>query len=260
MAWKYIKVSRGHSVTTITMNRPEVMNALHKGMVAEMDMVISVVSSMSGTNAVVITGAEDRAFSTGADINELAAMTPEDFEAWLKLNQSFFHTLAALPMPVIAALNGYTLGGGLELALACDLRVARAGIKLGFPEVRLGLIPGTGGTQRLTRLVGPGVANDLILTGRRITAEEALSLGLVNLVVPAEAWPQGLNDYVAEITQRAPLAVRGAKKCIAAAIESSLEEGLELERTVNMQCFGSQDFKEGIAAFQEKRPPNFHGN
>ena len=259
MAWKYIKLSRENGLCTITLNRPEVLNALNKGMIDEIDMVFSVITAMSNTNVLIFTGAGDRAFCVGADINELAAMSAEDFDNWLILNQTFFNKIASLEIPVIAALNGYTLGGGLELALACDLRIAKEGIELGLPEARLGLLPGTGGTQRLTRLAGPGIAKDLIFTGRRVKAEEALRMGIVNQIIPAADWPQAVFDLAKDIADRAPLSLRLAKQCIDAAGQGTLQEGLDLERRLNVECFKSEDFREGLAAFREKRAPFFRG-
>jgi enoyl-CoA hydratase len=260
MPWKHIKIRRRNSIMTITMQRPEVLNALNRDMLKEIDAALAVVTALRNIRAVVITGAEEKAFSVGADINNLASMSPEDFEDWLVFNQEFFDKLEEMRVPVIAALNGYTLGGGLELALACDIRLAKEGAQLGFPESQLGLIPGTGGTQRLTRLAGPGVAKELILSGRTIDADEALRLGLVSHVLPAENWEDKVEAYATAFVKRAPLALEAAKSCINAATEKSLEEGLGLEREKNVACFQSNDFQEGLAAFQEKRDPSFRGN
>ncbi|NLS77062.1 MAG: hypothetical protein GXY76_07370 [Chloroflexi bacterium] len=261
MPWNHIRIIRRDPLCTMVLKRPDVMNALNTAMLSELQAALDVMTALSGSIRVLIfTGDGDRAFSVGADINDMAAMTSEDFEKWLVLNQKFFDKIAALEMPTIAALNGYTLGGGLEFALACDLRIAKVGAKLGLPEAKLGVIPGTGGTQRLTRLVGPGIAKDLIFTGRRVTAEEAMPMGLVNRVVPEESWAQGVEEYAKEIAANAPISVRGSKVCINAALTKTLEEGYELERRVNMQCFKSHDFKEGVAAFKEKRPAVFHCN
>ncbi len=261
MAWNFIRIMRRDPLCTLVLKRPEVLNALNTVMIGELDGAMGILTALSGSVRVLLfTGEGERAFSVGADINDMAAMTPEDFEKWILLNRSFFDKIAAQELPTIAALNGYTLGGGLELALACDLRVAKAGIKLGLTEAKLGVIPGTGGTQRLTRLVGPGVAKDLIFTGRMVTADEALEMGLVSRVIPAEEWPQGLEAYAKEIAANAPISVRGSKICINAALDKTLEEGYDLERRVNLQCFRSRDFKEGLAAFKEKRAPLFRGN
>lgn len=261
MAWNFIRIMRRDPLCTLVLKRPEVLNALNTVMIGELDGAMGILTALSGSVRVLLfTGEGDRAFSVGADINDMAAMTPEDFEKWILLNQSFFDKITAQELPTIAALNGYTLGGGLELALACDLRVAKAGIKLGLTEAKLGVIPGTGGTQRLTRLVGPGAAKDLIFTGRMVTADEALEMGLVSRVIPAEEWPQGLEAYAKEIAANAPISVRGSKICINAALDKTPAEGYDLERRVNMQCFRSHDFREGLAAFKEKRSPLFRGN
>jgi enoyl-CoA hydratase len=259
MAWQCAKILRDTGMATITLKRPEVHNALNKTMIEEIRMMLSVVEAMGDVNVLIFTGDGDRAFSVGADIKEMAEMDADGFEQWLLLNQHFFDQIANLKAPTIAALNGYTLGGGLELALACDLRIAKEDIQLGLPEARLGVIPGTGGTQRLARLVGPGIAKDLILTGRRIKADEALRLGLVSRVIPADQWPQAVYDLAKEMAALAPLSVRASKKCINAADVLGLQEGLDLERELNLQCFRSEDFREGLTAFKEKRPPIFRG-
>ena len=259
MGWNWIKISRRSSTLTVTLIRPEALNALNQKMIKEIDAALQIVSALGSVRVLAFTGAEEKAFCVGADINDMAAMSPEDFENWMVLNQQFFNKIEGLPIPVIAALNGYTLGGGLELALACDIRIAKEGIKLGFPESQLGVIPGTGGTQRLTRLVGPGIAKELILSGRRITAEEALSIGLVSRVVPADEWDITLAEYMQDLVRRAPIAVRSAKKAIDMAGSLTLEEGLDLERELNLECFKSDDFQEGLAAFREKRTPMFRG-
>ena len=259
MGWKCIKISRRNLTVTVTLMRPEVLNALDEEMIKEVEAALQVVTALGSVRAVILTGDGDRAFSVGADVRDLTEMAPEDFDAWMQLNQAFFDKIASLPMPVLAALNGYTLGGGLELALACDIRIAKEGAKLGFPEAQLGVIPGTGGTQRLTRLLGPGLAKELILSGRQITAEEALRMGLVTQVIPADQWAEGLESYVQTLISRAPMAQARAKRCIDLAGEMTLEEGLTLERKLNLECFTSDDFREGVAAFKEKRPPSFRG-
>lgn len=259
MAWQCAKILRETGMATITLKRPEVHNALNKTMIEEIRMMLSVVEAMNDVNVLIFTGDGERSFSVGADIKEMAEMDANGFEQWLLLNQAFFDQIADLKAPTIAALNGYTLGGGLEFALACDLRIAKEDIQLGLPEARLGVIPGTGGTQRLARLVGPGIAKDLILSGRRIKADEALRIGLVSRVIAADQWPQAVYDLAKEMAALAPLSVQASKKCINAADALSLQEGLDLERELNLQCFKSEDFREGLAAFKEKRPPIFRG-
>lgn len=259
MAWKHIKISRRNSVCQVTLQRGEAMNALNETMIKEIEAALSIVKALTTIRVLVLTGGDERAFSVGADINDLKEMTPEDFERWLVLNQEFFDTIANLRVPSIAALNGYALGGGLEMALACDIRIAKEGAKLGFPEAKLGVIPGTGGTQRLTRSLGAAVAKDLVLTGRIIEAEEALRLGLVSQVIPTDKWEDAVEDLAQKLVRRAPKALEAARRCIDAAAEVSMEEGLALERSLNVECFKTKDFQEGVAAFQEKRDPHFRG-
>jgi len=258
MNWQTVRLDRGRTIATLSLDRSPA-NALSAAMTGELMQAVESLAEEEDLRVLVITGAGDRYFCAGADINELEQMSVADFERWLELNQRLFNTIADLSFPTIAALNGYCLGGGLELALACDLRAARAGIRLGLPEVGLGVLPGTGGTQRLTRLAGPGVAKHLILTGRLVEAEEALRLGVVNCVVPEESWPQEVGELAERISNNGPIAVQWAKRCIAQALETSLEEGLAFERRANLTCFDTRDLREGLAAFRGKRQPAFTG-
>ncbi|MGK2849315.1 MAG: enoyl-CoA hydratase-related protein [Candidatus Limnocylindrales bacterium] len=241
----------------VTIDRPEVRNALNFALLAELADVLDALDADPACRAVVLTGSGDKAFAAGADIGELADQTPErlaaegHFDAWERI--------AAVGLPVIAAVRGYALGGGCELAMSCDLIIAGDDARFGQPEIRIGVMPGAGGTQRLTRAVGPRLATELILTGRMLGAEEARAAGLVNRVVPAAETVDAALDLAAEIAAMPPLAVRAAKQAILAAAELPLAEGLRRERAAFFALFATQDQREGMAAFLEKRPATWTG-
>ncbi len=244
-------------VAIVTIRRPEVLNALSDALLRELAEIPELVAEDTEVRAVIFTG-EGKAFVAGADIPEIAGLS-DVFVAreYSLLGQDVMNAIAAMPIPTIAAINGYALGGGLELALACDLRVAAKGAKLGLPEVGLGLIPGFGGTQRLPRIVGLGRALDLILTGRHVPAEEALALGLVNRVADdalAEA-----KALAAEIASKGPIALALAKEAVFRGFDLPLPEGLEIEADLFGMVSRTADFKEGTSAFLEKRKPDFKG-
>jgi len=209
--------------------------------------------------AVVITGAGEKSFVSGADIAELSLQDALSGQRFARFGQGVFEAIEKAPVPVIAAVNGFALGGGCELALACHVRIASENAKFGQPEVNLGIIPGYGGTQRLARLVGPGRAAELILTGNVIDAAEALRIGLVNRVVPRGGALSAALEMAAVIASRGPLAVRNALQALRAVQESSLSEGLRIEAAVFGLTCGSEDFREGAAAFLEKRQARFKG-
>jgi enoyl-CoA hydratase len=209
--------------------------------------------------AVVITGRGDRAFCAGSHIGEFEGLRGRVAEGKLLLEKLVYRQLAQLPMPTIAAIEGDALGGGLELALCCDLRVASSRARLGMPEVRLAVLPGSGGTQRLPRLVGPARAKELILTGRIINSDEAERIGLVNLVVPAGEARQAATALAEEIAARGPLAVREAKRLIDAALDLDLDAGLAAELDASERIFASEDMVEGANAFLQKRDPDYRG-
>lgn len=240
----------------VRLNRPEVLNALNSAMMHEMVARLSELDRDPGVGCFVITGSE-RAFAAGADIKELASksyleMFHEDFFApWDRF--------AALRTPKIAAVSGYALGGGCELAMACDMIIASESAKFGQPEINLGIIPGAGGTQRLTRAVGKSVAMDMVLTGRRISAQEALAFGLVSRVFPAASFLDDSLKLAAEIADKAPVALRVAKEAVNRAFESTLAEGVLFERRAFNLLFATEDQKEGMAAFVEKRKPKWQG-
>ena len=244
-------------VAVITIRRPEVLNALSTALLRELAEVPELVAEDSSVRAVIFTG-EGKAFVAGADIPEIAGLS-DVFVAreFSLLGQDVMNAIAAMPVPTIAAINGYALGGGLELALACDLRVAARKAKLGLPEVGLGLIPGFGGTQRLPRIVGLGRALDLILTGRHVEAEEAYRMGLVNRL--AEDALREAKALAAVLVKNGPVAMALAKEAVFRGLDLPLPEGLEIEADLFGLVSRTADFKEGTSAFLEKRKPNFKG-
>jgi len=255
-----VAVSQRSRVRVVTIDRPDRMNALDHHTVGEIGRVGHELAADPATSLVVITGAGDRAFSAGADLKERATMTEDEVRAMLGQYRSEFAWLSSSPFPVVAAINGAALGGGLELALACDLRVAAEHAILGLPETSLGIIPAAGGTQRLPRLVGPQKALELVLLGTRLTAAEALSIGLVNRVAPSGT--NVVDDAIAwlsPVAEGAPLAVRGALEALRAAATMPLEAGLDAERRAYEACLTSEDRREALLAFQEKRKPVFRG-
>jgi methylglutaconyl-CoA hydratase len=252
-------VERGDGVLTLTMNRPEAANALSKGLVAALTDTFAAAAHEDDLRVVVLTGAGEKAFCAGADLKERRGMTLAETWAFLDELNALMTAVSTFPRPVIAALNGAAFGGGLELALACDLRIAAVTAELGLTEVRLGIIPGAGGTQRLARLAGVAAAKELILTGRRVSATRAYSLGIVSEVVPAEGLPAATTRLAREIATAAPLATAAAKQAIDGGIELTLEDGLALEAKCYEEVLASEDRNEGLAAFAEKRPPVYKG-
>lgn len=256
-ALRYLGYEVDDGVAIITINRPEALNALNGELLVELSYAFELAESDPHVKALIITGT-GRAFVAGADIANLANLSDafSGREAALA-GQDVMNTLAALPFPTIAAINGFALGGGLELALACDLRVASHQARLGLPEVGLGLIPGYGGTQRLPRLVGLGRAMDLIFTGRHVTAEEALQLGLVNRV--SDDALAAAKELAGQILKNAPVALGLAKEAMLRGIDLTLPQGLEVEADLFGIVATTEDMKEGTRAFLEKRPAEFKG-
>jgi enoyl-CoA hydratase len=250
--------SEADGVEILALNNPPV-NALSTALIADLDRRVTELAADPKTRAVVVTG-DGQYFSAGADVKEMATLDLSSAPQVARQGLGVFGKLAGLPVPVIAAINGLALGGGLELALACDLRLAGESAKLGSPEVTLGLIPAYGGTQRLPRLVGVAKAEELIFTGGMISAAEALRIGLVNKTVPAGQELRAARDWAHTIAQRAPTAVRAAKRAIVAGRELPLSEGIENEtRLFENEVLSSEDLGEGIRAFVERRPPKFQG-
>jgi enoyl-CoA hydratase len=259
MAYDNLLFEVSEQIARITFNRPNVLNALNRKTMDELGDCLKKVRADDAIRVLILTGAGEKAFIAGADINELSQQTPVNGREFTLYGQEIIHRLETLGKPAIAAINGFALGGGCELALACTLRIASRNAKLGQPEVKLGIIPGYGGSQRLPRLCGKGVAHELILTGEMITAEEALRVGLVNRVVePAELLATA-EAIARKIIANAPLAVKYALEAVERGMEMPQEEGLYLEATLFGLCCATQDMREGTRAFLEKRPPKFEG-
>jgi methylglutaconyl-CoA hydratase len=253
-----VRVEREGPAVFLTLSRPEAANALSRALVVDLDAALTALSGEPPA-AVVLTGEGDKAFCAGADLRERRGFTLEQTREFLRDLNALVDRIAAFPRPVIAALNGAAFGGGLELALACDLRIAVEGVQVGLPEVRLGIIPGAGGTQRLARLCGAGVAKELILTGRRIDAARAREVGLVNAVVAAARLKGEALSWAEDIALCAPLAVTQAKRAIDEGSGRPLPDALAVERAAYEVVLASEDRDEGLAAFAEKRRPAWKG-
>jgi len=245
-------------VAVLTINRPDKMNALSEQVRAEMLAHLDRIATDDGVGVVVITGAGDKAFIAGADISEFEGRSPFDQRHAMR-SPRIFDVMATYPKPVIAMINGYCLGGGCELAMSCDLRVASNKASFGQPEINLGLIPGGGGTQRMPRIVGTGQAMRLILSGDRIPAEEAKQIGLADLVFPHDELRAKTLELAQRIASKSPLTLKVAKEAIRASERMAVEEGLLYERDLFCLCFASDDKREGVAAFLEKRQAAWTG-
>ena len=255
-AYNTIQVETRNRVGLVRLNRPQAMNALNNELLSELMEALATFDQNPEIGALVITGSE-RAFAAGADIKEMADATAIEMLQQNRVGQ--FDRLKLIKKPVIAAVSGWCLGGGCEIAMACDMIVASESARFGQPEITIGVIPGAGGTQRLTRAVGKAIAMEMVLNNRTLTAEEALQHGLVNRVVPVERYLDEALELAAEIASRAPVAIRLAKEAILQAYESSLADGLADERRAFYLLFATQDQKEGMAAFIEKRKPEWKG-
>ena len=257
MSYKTLLTELENSIFTITVNRPDKLNALNTEVMNELNLVMDEVSSNAEIRSVIITGAGEKAFVAGADIGEFVGLTTQQGLSLAKKGQDIFFKIENSGKPVIAAVNGFALGGGCELSMACHFRIASENAKFGQPEVNLALIPGYGGTQRLTMLVGRGKATELLLTGNMIDASTALQLGLVNYVVPQAELLSKARSILEVINSKSPIAVR---RCLAAIKDSNTGiKGYESEIFEFGECFGSEDMKEGTSAFLEKRKPVFKG-
>ena len=253
-----VLLDRDGPVAMVTVNRPRVLNALDRATFAALESAFNEIERDAGVRCVIVTGAGERAFCAGADIRELSGLGAEGALAFMALGQRLFDHIAQSPKPTIAAINGYALGGGLELAMACDIRIAAATAAFGQPEITLGSLPGWGGTQRLPLLVGLGRARELILTGRIIEAAEAERIGLVSRLVPSEDLAGAAREQAERIAALAPIALALAKDAIRQT-EGELAAGLRVEREHVARTFATEDQQEGARAFLEKRPPVFHG-
>ncbi|HYZ19798.1 MAG TPA: enoyl-CoA hydratase-related protein [Gaiellaceae bacterium] len=254
-----IEVARDDAVAVVTVNRPDALNALDAPTLTELRDRLRETADDPEVRVVVLTGAGDRAFVAGADIKYMSALGVDEAREWGRLGQEAGRLLETMPKPTIAAINGFALGGGCELALACDFRYASTGAKLGQPEVNLGIIPGWGGTQRLSRAVGIGLAKELILTGRMVDADEALRIGLVNAVFEPVELREKTMETARALAAKGPLALAAAKAALNRALAGDHAENLEREADDFGQLFSSDDAREGMTAFAEKREPSFKG-
>ena len=259
MTFENLLLERDGAVVVITINRPRVLNALNNQTLDDLRRALLTCQSDRAVRAVVITGAGDRAFVAGADIRELATESQAHGKMYAQRGQQVLDLIEHLGKPVVAAINGFALGGGCELAMACTLRLASDTAHFGQPEINLGLIPGYAGTQRLPRLVGRGIALDLLLTGRQIAADEALRIGLVNRVVAAGALKTAARMLAAELAQKAPIATACMLEAVHRGLETSLDAAQDLEATLFGRVAATVDSREGMAAFLEKRAPVFIG-
>jgi enoyl-CoA hydratase len=259
MELKNVAARKADGIGWLTVNRPEKLNALDVETVRELKVAFEEFRGQADVRAVILTGAGEKAFVAGADITEFLSLDAEKGRQYAARGQELTRVIEGFPKPVIAAINGYALGGGTELALACHIRLASDSAKLGQPEVKLGLIPGFGGTQRLSRLVGKGNAMELILSGRVIEAGEAFEIGLVNRVVPAKDLLSVAEATAKDIIKNAPLALQYAIETINEGLDKTLEAGLGLEADFFGRACATEDSHEGAKAFLEKRKPNFRG-
>ena len=257
--YENLRVEREGGILTVTIDRPKVLNALNAATLGELDSAFGNAAHDPEVGAVILTGGGEKAFVAGADINELKALGPLEAKSVAGYGQQVFTRIERLGKPVVAAVNGFALGGGLELACACTFRVASTNALLGLPEVKLGIIPGYGGTQRLPRLVGLGRAQELILTGEPIDAARAHAIGLVNHVFEPAELMEKTRALVGKILQRGPLAVRMAMEAALAGPDGTLDDGLSLERNLFGLLTTTSDMREGMTAFLEKRKANFEG-
>lgn len=259
MSYQLIKVEVEEPAGIITINRPDKLNALNEAVLKELEAAVEDLGTRPEVRAIILTGAGEKAFVAGADISELAELDTRGGIASSKRGQKLFSWLESCGKMIIAAVNGFALGGGCELALACDVRIASENARLGLPEVSLGIIPGYGGTQRLPRLVGRGIALELILSGRQVKAEEALRIGLVNRVVPQDELLQAALDLARKVARNGPVAVSAAKQAVDRGLDLGFQSGSELESALFGMLCTTQDMREGMSAFLEKRQPEFRG-
>jgi methylglutaconyl-CoA hydratase len=254
-----VLLDKKDELAIVTINRPEVHNALNRSVLSELAQVVDELANDRQTRVVIITGAGEKAFSAGADLKERRTMSEEEVRRFIKLIRDTFTKIEQMPKPVIAAINGVALGGGTELALACDLRIVAEHAILGLTEVSLGIIPGAGGTQRLPRLVGKAKAKEWIFTAKKVTAAEAERWGLANQVTPKGKALETALEWAQAIKDQAPLALAEAKFAIDRGIETDLATGLLLETKAYETLIPTKDRLEGLAAFKEKRKPRYTG-
>jgi len=259
MSFENIILEVEDTIATIFFNRPKALNALNNALFDELDIALDQVNADTNIKVLILTGTGDKAFVAGADIAELAQMNPLEGKTFSRKGQKIFSKIEALPIPAIAAVNGFALGGGSEAALACDFIYASEKALFGLPEITLGLIPGFGGTQRLSRLIGVNRAKEMIFTGKNIKAAEALELGIVNKVCAHEDLMADVLKPASQIAARGKIALRSAKEVIQSGLNADLETGCRIENDVFGLTMSSDDAKEGTTAFLEKRKPVFNG-
>ncbi len=259
MDWNNIEKNVEGGIATVTINRPKALNALNYDTLKEIFDCFREIGISRDIRAVIITGSGEKAFVAGADISFMGELDAIEAREFGKLGHEVMDVIENLPQPVIAAVNGFALGGGCELALACDIRLASENAKFGQPEVNLGVLPGFGGTQRLPRLIGKGHANELLFSGKMINAEEACRIGLINRVIPQEELLEECTSLAEMIAAKAPVAVRLCKEAVNNGMEMDLARGCGYEADLFGLCFASRDQKEGMKAFLEKRAPQFVG-
>lgn len=259
MPYEFITVEKEGKTAVITINRPQALNALNAQVLTELQSALNDIENDANVGAVIITGAGEKAFVAGADIAYMKDMSPLEAKKFSLLGQAVLNKIETMPLPVIAAVNGFALGGGCELAMACDFRIASEDARFGQPEVGLGVIPGFAGTQRLPRLVGKGMAKQLIFTGEMIPAGRAKEIGLVNEVVPKNELLSRAKELANRITANGPIAVRLAKEAINQGLEMDLDRAGALEADLFAICFSTSDQREGMGAFVEKRKAQFSG-
>jgi len=255
--YKNVLVATKDGITTVTINRPQALNALDSAVLAELDDVFAKLAVDKATKAVIVTGAGEKAFVAGADLAAMSKMNSLEAREFSVLGHKVFNAIENLPKVVIAAVNGFALGGGCELAMACDIRIASETAKFGQPEVTYGIIPGFAGTQRLSRLVGKGIAKQYIYTGAMFGADEAYRIGLVNVVTKPEELIPTAEAMLGKIMKKSPLAVASAKDVINKGLEMTQDLAMDYEAQAFGVCFSTDDQKEGMGAFLEKRKPNF---
>ncbi len=259
MDFETIIFEKRENIAIVTVNRPKVLNALNRTVLDELEMVIDAISEDPTIQGLVVTGAGEKAFVAGADISEFRGISVEEARKMSRRGQLLFARLESLPIPVIAAINGFALGGGLELAMACTFRYASPNARVGQPEVKLGLIPGYGGTQRLARLTGRSKAMEICMTARMVTAEEALKIGIIDRIVEQGNLLETAIEGIRAILANAPLAVAYCKQAVLEGLELPFDAATKLESHLFGLCFATHDKDEGVSAFLEKRAPEFKG-
>ena len=259
MDYQNILFQVAEGVATITFNRPKVLNAMNSEVMAELAHALKACDQDDAVKALILTGSGEKAFVAGADISQMQNNTPAEATKFMELGQETLRFLETMGKPSIAAVNGFALGGGTEIALACDMRIAAESARFGQPEILIGILPGWGGTQRLPRLVGTGIAKELILGGGQIDATRAYEIGLVNRVVPLASLMDEAQKMAAKFAALPGFALKMAKNSINYGYDMSLDNAIRLEVTSAAQCFSTQDQKEGMKAFLEKRKPTFAG-